>query len=39
MDDAVGRDISGHAGITLNHGEVSYVDELMNGTASAKEDV
>ena len=38
VDDAVGRDVAGHAGVALHHGEVANVNELVDGGSASKED-
>jgi len=37
VDDAIGRNIAGHAGVSLDHREVADVDELVNGGPASKE--
>ena len=38
MDDAIGRDVACHTGVSLHHCEVTDVDELVDGGSAPEED-
>ena len=39
VNNAIGRDVTGHATVPLGHRKISHVDELVNGGATSEEDL